>query len=258
MGFDSLSSFTNNISLLITLLILMIVHGIILWFPRNTNISEEPSKRRMISKVFRAVYKHFTFGVYIRFFLEAFQFMVIGSFSEIYKMDISNPKRITSTLISCLFLLFSVIFFSLSCYYLFKTPTDHCDDKKHDKFQELNSGLKKYRLARVYTPLLLFRRYLFILWLICLNHHQAMLIVVGMLMIQIIYFGFLLSLRPSAEPMNNFIEAINEAIYTLMLGFLTHVNSEEKWTSSMSSIFIWIMLSNSLIIWTILTGNSNE
>ena len=255
MGFDSLSSLTNNISFLATLWLLILAHWIISWFPRNTNIREESSKRKMISKVFRVVYKHFTFGVYIRFFLEVFQFIVIGSISEIYNMDISNSKRITSIFLSCLFLLFSIILFSLSCFYLCQPANDDFDETKHYKFQEFNSGLKKSKVARVYTPLLLFRRYLFILWLICLNNYGAMLIIVGMFIIQIVYFGILLSLRPSAEPMNNFIEAINEAIYTLMLGFLTHVNSEERWTPSMSSIFIWIMLSNSLIIWGILTGN---
>ena len=258
MGLESLSSLSNNIGLMIVILLFTFVHGIVIWFSWNTNIREKSSKITFVSKVFKAMYKHFTFGVYIRFFLEAFQFIVIGSFSEIYNLDVSSSKRIISIWISLLFFLFSFAIFLLSCSYLFKSINDAYDNKKHDKFQEFNSGLKKWRVARLYTPLLLLRRYLFILWLIWLNNHHTMLIVIGMLLIQIAYFGCLLSLRPAAEQMNNWIEAINEAIYTLMLGFLTHVNSEDKWTSSMSSIFIWIMLSNSLIIWGILIGNCGE
>ena len=142
MGYESLSSFVNNIDLLISLFFIFIVHWIILWFPRSHNISEEPSKIKIITKIFKTLYHYFTFGVYIRFFLEAFQFIVLGSFSEIYCFDLSSSSRIISICLSCLFLGFSIFIFCLSSTYLFKEPDEILEDDRSDKLEEFNSGLK--------------------------------------------------------------------------------------------------------------------
>ena len=135
IGFDSLSSFSNNMDLLIVLIILTFVHWIISWIPKDSHDEEEPPQRI-------ALYKNFTYGVYIRLFLQAFQFIIIGSISEIYNLDVSTTSRMVSFCISCLFLVSSIILLILSLSFLFKSTNRVREEKKHNKLQEFNSGLK--------------------------------------------------------------------------------------------------------------------
>ena len=212
------------------------------------------SRKSQITKFIGKVYKHFTLGVYVRFFLEAFQFLILSSISEIASRDVSNPKRQISLSIAWIFLVFSFLIFLKSISYLWRKEDEIFDERNYDKFEEINSGLKSSKISKIYTPILLTRRYLFILILTLCSNQSPLLIVIGMLIIQSLYVCLLLILRPAEDPINNIIECTNEVLYTVMIAFLWYFNKSYLWTSSISSMYVWLMLSNTLIITIILTG----
>jgi hypothetical protein len=136
---------------------------------------------------------------------------------------------------------------------MFQNPIN--DEKNHNKLGEFSTGLKKDKSARVYSVILMTRRILFVTWLIVFNHFDKMLILSIMAVIQIGYLTTLLLIRPFEEKMNSVIEIMNEFIFSFLLSVLFFVNSEAAWTGFRSSIYIWVMTANSIVLVLILTGN---
>jgi len=73
-----------------------------------------------------------------------------------------------------------------------------------------------------------------------------------MICFQGMYLLILCLLRPADDPVNNLIEIINECIFSALLIILLPINSASEWTNLIESIFIWIMVGNTLTITVIL------
>jgi hypothetical protein len=136
---------------------------------------------------------------------------------------------------------------------MFQNPMN--DDENHNKLGEFSAGLKKDKSARLYSVMLITRRILFVTWLIVFNHFDKMLILSIMAVIQIGYLTTLLLIRPFEQKMTNVIEILNEFFFSFLFGILFFVNSEVAWTDFRSSFYLWIMITNSIMVVLILTGN---
>jgi hypothetical protein len=136
---------------------------------------------------------------------------------------------------------------------MFQNPIN--DEKNHNKLGEFSTGLKEDKLARLYSVMLMTRRILFVAWLIVFKNFDKMIIISIMAVIQTGYLTTLLFIRPFEEKMTSVIEIINEFFFSFMLGVLFFVNSEAAWTGSRSSMYVWIMMTNSIVLVLILTGN---
>ena len=61
--------------------------------------------------------------------------------------------------------------------------------------------------------------------------------------------------RPFSQTKANLIEIINEFYFIFLYSWLMHFDSESKWSSSITGIFVWIMSFNSIITLVILLSN---
>ena len=107
-----------------------------------------------------------TYGYYIRFVLQTNQFLLISSMYEIYTLDTTNTPKILSftfallMMIACLALIGIVMYLSLSSY--------EVKEGEHNKIGELFSGVRMKKKAKLYVALLIIRRTIFVIILICL------------------------------------------------------------------------------------------
>ena len=167
--------------------------------------------------------------------------------------DFSDLKRIISLIIAFIFFICTLSFFLLSISRIFQ-PIEDTLLSPHFKLNEFNSGLKTVKKTRFYTPMIIFRRYFFVIWLILLSSAPSILLVSGMIIFQICYIIILIYMRPFEDPINNFIECLNELLFTLLVSILSIENTKGEWSGSLTSLYIWIMLFNTMMVTVILTG----
>jgi hypothetical protein len=136
---------------------------------------------------------------------------------------------------------------------MFQNPIN--DENLHNKLEEFSTGLKKNKSARVYSVMLMTRRILFVTWLIVFNYFDKIIVISIMAVIQTGYLTTLLLVRPFEEKLNSVIEILNEFFFSFLLGVLFFMNSEAAWTGFRSSMYIWIMMANSIVLVLILAGN---
>lgn len=165
----------------------------------------------------------------------------------------SNYQKLASTSIAIALLSLCLVFCIFAVVNLFKGAKQ--DATEHHKLGEFSSGLKASKLARFYTILLLARRILFVVLLIVFNELDKMVLISIMAFIQAIYFSSIVFIRPFEDKQNNVIEILNEFVFSVLLGMLFHLNTEEAWTGFYSKLYVWIMMGNSVILVLILTGN---
>lgn len=211
LGLDSQSSLVNNMGLFISVLLMILVHLVIFWMPRNPYPRVNKTAKARFNRVMIKLLEIFLLGVYIRFFLEAFQFTLISSVSEIRAFHYDDVYLTTSNLIAVGFFLLTVGFFAISVNMARKDPEDL--GNRDSKLSEFNSGLRRTRIVQIYTPMLLIRRYYFVIWLVALLRYDPKILVSGMLAFQIFYMIVLITLRPCEAGVNNLIEIINECIF---------------------------------------------
>jgi len=166
IGLKSQSALINITGLFITMFLLGLLHLISYCLQSNSEANIDPeSIRGKINKVVVKIYEAFTLGVYIRFLLEAFQFILLSSISEIKFFDLSSSNMIASLTFAFVLFGLTVVFTVFSFRQIFSPLKT--GELERSKLEEFNTGLKDTNFSRVYTPLILLRRYFFIVWLIC-------------------------------------------------------------------------------------------
>lgn len=249
---NSQSSMINTIGILVSLVFLIATHSVLFILPKAEEENEEVDQKRKVKIFMMKLYKIFTFGVYVRFILEAFQYILLSCYSEIKFLDTEGSLLISIIFAITVFVL--LILFSLTSLSQVRNQPDGEDQMNDSKLKEFNTDLKKTKVARIYTPLLLIRRYFFVIWLVTLLGKEPSFIIPWMCFFQLVYVVTIISIRPFENPVNNMLELFNELTYTLLLSFLLNFNKEDKWSQKVSSMFMWIMLINSMVITTILSG----
>ena len=194
------------------------------------------------------MYNILTFGWYIRYLLEINQYMLISSVNEIYEFNFSQPLRIISFIFSiwviCLCISFIAVILYLSVSY-------EITEGKHNKIEEIFSGVKMEKKYKVYVSVLLIRRALFVTLLITLVSVQPWLLISILSFIQLWYFIYIMILRPFIEIKWNIIEIINELYFFILLTSLIFVNKENDWSFIKSRVYMWIIASNTIWVFMI-------
>ena len=251
------STIYNILSFLEFAFIIILIHLVVYILFKATLKCKEEGKWSKWIKVIKWIAKKsvniLTFGYYIRSILEINQYLLISVVYEIYKWNTSESLRILSLSLSIvLFLLwFCLIWFtiglSLSSYQL--------DEDKHNKLEEFYSGIKQSKRFQLYLPALLIRRIIFVVILITTESFLPRIIISTLSIIQIGYLTIIVILRPFNFTKNNIIEITNEWYYLFLLFFLIFFNADTNWNSSIISLYSWILISNSIFIFIIVTGN---
>ena len=179
--------------------------------------------------------------------------MLISAINEIYYWNSSESLRIVSLvtafalLMLFIVLLWFTLFLSLSSY---KTI-----ENEHSKIGEIFNGFKMQRKHKIFASALLLRRLIFVAVLISLMRISSP-IVIGILgFAQLVYLIITFILRPYKQVKENLILIINEIYFGSILCSLAYFNSEDKWSDTITSIYVWIFTSNSMISLTIVLGN---
>ena len=72
------------------------------------------------------------------------------------------------------------------------------------------------------------------------------------------FFFKLLYLRPYEGVKSNFIEIMNEIYFGFLLLFLSIINTKSEWDSTKTSIYMWVLLSNTLAVFVIIFGTASS
>ena len=244
-----------NISPTIILALLMIpIHLLILLLYRliPTEAAEgrwKFAKTKSI-KIVKNLFVILTFGWYIRYIFQTNQYVLISWINEMYSFTILDSKRIISLLFSilvswlCLCLIICVLSLSLSSYEVIKN--------KHNKVGEIFSGVKMVRKSKIYVSVLLIRRAIFAILLITLQFIQSWILVTMLGVLQIWYLIYIIILRPFEEKWNNIIEIVNEIFFSILLNSLIFLNTESAWSSTVTDIYMWLIMSNTITIFIVI------
>ena len=132
--------------------------------------------------------------------------------------------------------------------FIIKVKVDQDVIQKRRQWIQWFSGLKENKISRLYTVLFFMRRQLF--WvLILLFQDLSMILKVSVYSsIQFVYFVVLCFLRPFEKTKDMITDWINEMIYFVLCILLTYFNTENTWSSVVQNIYIWIIISNNLVL----------
>ena len=160
IGIQSNSVIINHLSLIIVYLAVFLLH-LMIWllagWIKSKSVNNESKCNKFMSKVLRA----FTFGIYIRFLLESFEFMMLCANSEIKLEHVSSKYHIISYSFAWIVLIFCVMIVLFNIYdWLHTRNEDKIETEKY--FSQLYDGLKPKFACRSYSIIMLSRRSAFI------------------------------------------------------------------------------------------------
>ena len=256
IGVESESTLINIYSFACSFILAVLIHFFIAVVFKVTLCLETSKCCKLLGKWIRFIisklFYFLTFGYYIRNFIETFQYMLISSISEVKRLEFNTKSKMLSFAISIILILIWLIFAIFSLIMSCRVNKMH--DQQRDKFGELFVGLKQSKTARFYTVSWLIKKLIFVSLLLMLASTYLFYVMLTRWLIQISYIVYLVKVRPFEEIRNNFIEVINEIYFTVLLGSLYYLNSKEKWTTTYSNIYVWIIWSNNLLILVIAWG----
>ena len=198
--------------------------------------------QRILAKILNFM----TLGFYIRNILEIFQFILISATYELYKANVSSIERIFSFLIA-IFMIIVLLILSIFTFYL-SLSSYKINERKHNKLGEFFSGLKQQKKFKIYNPILLLRRGFFVIFLITLVSINSKIMICITSFVQLIYTIYLCFLRPLDEVKWNIIEIVNEVFFLLLFSSLAFLNEEPNWSGTVTLIYIWVIVSNNILI----------
>ena len=128
-----------------------------------------------------------SFTAYIRLLLENMLYMMLCSFSEAYRFDLSSENRKISLIIAFFFILLCFMFYFFIIYQFHKTKIV-LKRVQYSYSEELFAGLKDGNKARAYSILFVTRRLILCIFLVCLQDLHFLLNVVLFAIVQMLYF----------------------------------------------------------------------
>ena len=193
-----------------------------------------------------------TFGYYIKSIIEMNQYFLVSSVYEIYNFNTSQTWRIISLIFALLLFLFLIIFVIWIAYLAFTTFL--IIKSKHNKFGQLFEGLKVQNKYKFYSASVLIRLIIFVVFLLTLVKVSSKILIAVLVFLQIVFLVYSGILRPYDEVKTNIILVMNEIYFLFLLGALIFLNSENDWSSVSTYIYMWVLASNSMIIFLIIFG----
>ena len=155
-----------------------------------------------------------TFQYYIRSILEINQYILISIIYEIYLWNTSEALIISLIfaivlLVMYLLLIVLVFLLSLSSYTM--------KDDEHNRLGEFFTNLKLHKKFRLYTPMLMFRRMVYVVILITAVSVHSKIVIGVLCALQIGYWVWISYLRPFVHTKDNIVEITNEVYFFILL-----------------------------------------
>jgi hypothetical protein len=234
IGLESESSLMNNMSILLTIILTILLHGVIyLCYRRVKDVSDPKWYHQLTTKTFEA----FNLSVYIRMILEAFLFISISSFSEIKYSRLISVAFIISFLISWALIVLSIGVITTIGYQIVKAHPNF-DEQLHWRFRELFAGIKNDTFSRLFPLLFCLNRTFWVIIVVLLNEIILDAKTALFTALQFLFLWYLIAIRPFQSKKDMIIECTNQVILVVLSCLLIHFNKEPNWKSVVESIFI--------------------
>ena len=253
IGVNSDSSVYNITPFIVTMLAMLAVHLLVLILNKLLAKCRTDWRWGWLIKFMKWVtsklFNFLTFGYYIRVVLEMNQFLLICSVYEVYSFNASQIFRVIS--LAFAMLIFGAwIVTSVFVFYL-SASLYTVDESKHNKLGEFFNGLKMQRRFKLHAFMLMLRRAVFVVLLLTWNSIASRLLIGVLAFIQLIYLAYVCFMRPFWQIKDNIIEIVNEIYFLLLLSALIYFNVESYWSSTATSIYMWIVSSNTMTVFLI-------
>ena len=200
------------------------------------------------------LYKILTFGFFIRNTLELSQFILISSINEIYESNTEDSYKLISFVFSILMVIFFVLMIGLIQYLTFSSYS--LNENEHNRLEEFFRGLQFDGKHKFYTTVLLLRRLTFIVLLITWTSISSRTLIAILSLIQVGYVVYLSYIRPYKNLKENLIEILNEFYFWFLLVYLIAINTENEWSTLKENIYLYVLVSNTLVIFMIVLGKT--
>ena len=184
--------------------------------------------------------------------MEISQFILVSSFFEIYLLNTTNIHWLSSFLVAIFMILCFILLTGIIIYLIFTNYKLEKDTL--NKLGEFFWDIQENKISRFSVILLLFRRFVFVILLATLQAIPSRALIGMMIFIQLFYFLYIAFVRPYKEIINNMIDILNETYFTLFLIIFILFNFESEWTSLKITICMWILTSNSIVVFIIIFG----
>ena len=253
VGVSSDSSVYNISPFIVTMLAMLAVHLVVLILNKLFAKCRTNWKWGWLIKFMKWVtgklFNFLTFGYYIRAMLEMNQFLLICSVYEVYSFNDSQLFRVISLgfaiLTNATWVLISTFVFYLSA------SLYTVDESKHNKLGEFFNGLKMQRRFKLHAFMLMLRRIMFVVLLLTWDSVTSRLLIGVLTFLQLIYLAYVWFMRPFWQIKDSLIEIVNEIYFLLLLSALIYLNEESYWSSSATSIYMWSISSNTMVVFLI-------
>ena len=254
VGLNSDSTIYNISSFFITMVLMLSLHLLIVvfnklltkWNPRTHWLLLWKITKWIVDKLYRI----FTFSYYIRFLLEMNQYMLISSIYEIYSFDTSKGLKIASLVFAMVVWVLWMLILIVSLYLSLSPYT--VIENAHNKLGEWFTGLKMDKKYKIHSSMIIIRRTVFVLLLIVWSAVASRVLIGVLTLIQVLYLVYICILRPFKEVRGNLIEILNEVYFLSLLSCLIYFNTESYWSSNVTSIYMWVLASNSMTVFIII------
>ena len=255
MGLESGSTFVNNYSLFLAIVIYALINLYIIILSKLVNKLKPyyPKVVKIFNWFYTKVYKFMIFGLYIRTLLEAYQYLLISCLYEFHYFNGSSGPRIASFFSALEMLLFWIAFFFLTIWFSIWRTTN---EEENDKYEEFLADLKTDLLSKIYLIIIMTRRFLFIVLCASLGFASPVATISLMFIFQLIYVIYLIYQKPFTKIKLNIVEIITEVFLLFFLCWLFYFNSESTWNYSSTQAIIWMFSGVNMIILIIVTGTS--
>ena len=203
--------------------------------------------------IFDKLYIMLIFGYFIRNVLEISQYSLIASIDEIYNHNTSSIYRTSSFIFALIVILIFFLLMSFILYLIFSSY--RLSEEKHNKLGEFFfRGLRQDKKYKFYVIALLLRRFAFVMLLITCQSLLSRFLIIILVVIQIIYVVYIIYTRPYCEVKGNLIEILNELYFSFLLSILIAFNSENNWNTFKTDTYMWLLTSNTFIVFLITCG----
>ena len=250
-GIFSGSTFANNFSFIWVVIIIAFIHSIL--FLINKTLKRRCINSQNFVKASKWIYQLFAFSIYFRFILEANQFMILSSFSELKLWNTTSASKIISLWIALITSILWLGLILLSFIYWLRIrkieSTEH-----YMPLKVFVSGIKDGSKPRLYSTFLLARRAFFVIFLILGSSIPSIGIIVPLMVVQTVYLSLMIIVRPYKSTKDNLLETTNEVFYLVLISLLSYYNSESNWRKSAESTYLFIIIGNSWAIISIMIG----
>ena len=250
---ESISTFYNMISFFTTLAYAACVH--LFFYLLRKIVSKWTSDgkwAKLLKRIINKAIEIMTLGYYIRLLMEMNEYIVLSAINEVYVFNTGQSLQVISAVFALLVMIGSVILIvlllalSLSSYEII--------EEEHNKLEELFEGMKIKKKFRIFSWIIMIRRFFFILFLVTLESIPSRGLIGLLVPLEISYIVYLVIFRPYQEIKVNAIEIVNEVSFLILLSALLVYNTSSDWTLAFAYIYIQVIVITNIINFLIIFG----